>query len=326
MKTYMKKERIVGIDILKVVAAIMIVALHYCGYSDNLMAATAKSRELFYAANLLEAFCICGVNVFVIITCYIGINSNKTEIKSGILKATSVWAQTILITVPLAVVLLGLGIVDIHFGALRCFLPFSARSYWFVSTFICFSMILPLLNKSIQFLDNRTLTYLTLFLVTTYSVLPTFFEIFDWTEVDRGYTLVWFVTLYYCTAWILKSQLYKKISSRLSNCTYVACSLIVFASVVIIEKILGESENYIIRNYASIPVLLQSFSLFFCFLSIRSNNKKPNKLFSVLAQGSLMNYIIHMHPESKMLYSDISIEQHYPKTMTTEKCDGLMGD
>ncbi len=27
-----------------------------------------------------------------------------------------------------------------------------------------------------------------------------------------------------------------------------------------------------------------------------------------------------------MLYSDISIEQHYPKTMTTEKCDGLMGD
>ena len=111
-----KKQRLAGLDVLKIISAIMIVMLHYLGYSDNLLIKSAQSRELFIAANLLEAFCICGVNVFVIISCYISIKANKTSIKSGISRAVSVWVQTICITIPLAAILLVTGIAKFSFG------------------------------------------------------------------------------------------------------------------------------------------------------------------------------------------------------------------
>ena len=61
-------KRAVGLDILKTVAAIMIIVLHYNGYSGNLMPSTVSNYGLFVISNLMESFCICGVNVFVIIS------------------------------------------------------------------------------------------------------------------------------------------------------------------------------------------------------------------------------------------------------------------
>lgn len=295
----------------------MIVALHYLGYSNNLMIATAQNRGFFLISNLLKSFCICGVNVFVIITSYISINSNRTLVKDGLSRSLNVWVQTALVTIPLAVIILLTGLVDFNFSAIRCFLPFTAKAYWFVTTFICFSMILPLLNRIRLFIDVRTLTYLTLSLIVIYSVFGTLFEIFTWKEVQHGYTLIWFVTLYFCTAWILKFEFHKRIPTWFSGCSYLFCSLVIFSSVVLIEALGGVfsgKENYIIQNYASLPIFLQSFALFLCFIKIKVEGKSKN-VFSFLAQGSLMSYILHMHPLIKEIYENISIEQFYPKSI-----------
>ncbi len=239
MEKAKKSERIIGLDILKIISAIMVVILHYCGYSGNLMIGTAQTSGLFFASNFIEAFSICAVNVFVIITCYINVTSGKTDLKEGVGKAVHLWVQTIVITVPIAIILLAFGISELNSGIISSVFPFSAKAYWFITTFICFNLFLPLLNRSVAALSDRSLRYLAAVLVLICSVIPTFFEIFGWNEVQNGYSLIWFVTLYYCTAALLRLDFLKKIPTWLHACIYFFSSLIIFFSVVLLEKIGG---------------------------------------------------------------------------------------
>lgn len=108
----------------------------------------------------------------------------------------------------------------------------------------------------------------------------------------------------------------KKIPTWLNCCGYVFSSLLIFLSVVVLEKVKGVlpiEEDYIIRNYASIPIVVQSFSLFLVFSKIKFNKMK--KIIVILSSGSLMSYILHMHPLLKQIYTRISIQQFYPKTI-----------
>ena len=312
-----KKQRLVGLDILKILSAIMIVVLHFNGYSGNLLIKSAQTRELFITANLLEAFCICSVNVFVIISCYISIKATKVSVEDGIYSAFFVWVQTICVTVPLAVILLVVGVAEFSFSdLLRSVLPFSTRTYWFITTFVCFRLLLPLLNRSVNAMHSRSLLYLSVVLVLVYSAIPTVFEIFGWQDVQHGYSLVWFITLYYCTAFLVKSNLIKRIPVWISSGAYVISSFLIFLSVLVIWKVggvLSGRENYIIRNYASIPVLVQAFSLFLCFTGVNlKENTKAENLVSVLASGSLMSYILHMHPMLKTIYGSEEINRLFP--------------
>lgn len=316
----MGKNRLVGIDLLKIITTLMIVALHYIGYSDNLMAASAGTKSLFLTANLLESFFICGVNVFVIISCYLSIKRCDKAALSGVKRAISVWSQTILITVPMAIILLLGRITPFQMkDALNSILPFSTRAYWFISAFIGFSLLLPFLNRSVEKLSARSLLYLAAALTFFYSFVPTFFEIFGWADVQHGYSLVWFITLYYDTAFLTKCTFRKTFSAAGSFIIYVASSFVIFASVVIIEKVggpLAGRENYIIRNYSSLPILIQAFALFFSFKDLDWNKKEPiKKAISVLAPASLVCYVLHMHPLLKTVYTSFQISRLYPKSV-----------
>ena len=264
-------KRAVSLDILKTIAALMIIVLHYIGYSGNLPVGAASSFGLFATANLVEAFCICGVNVFVIISCYISIRSMKTDIPGGIKRFISVWTQTIIVTIPLAIILLLTGIAKFSVkDVLSSILPFSTRAYWFITTFMCFSLLLPFLNRSVKALSVRSLLYISCALVGIFCVIPTFFELFGWNDVQHGYSLAWFVTLYYCTAFLVKSELHKKVPTWFYAVGYFVCSLLLWASVLVIGRIgpLSGYANYFLRNYASVPVFIQSFALVFAFLGL----------------------------------------------------------
>lgn len=313
-------KRAVGLDILKTIAALMIITLHYVGYSGNLPVGGASTYSLFSTANLIEAFCICGVNVFVIISCYISINSMKTDISGGIKRFISVWTQTIVVTIPLAIILLLTGITKFSVkDILSSVLPFSTRAYWFITTFMCFSLLLPFLNRSVKALSVSALLYLSCALVVIFCVIPTFFELFGWNDVQHGYSLAWFITLYYCTAFLVKSELYKKAPAWCYAVGYFVCSILLWVSVVVIGSIkpLSAYANYFLRNYASIPVFLQSFALVFTFLGLdfKISDTRKQSIPAFLASGSLMSYILHMHPLLKQFYTRIPIETAYPKSI-----------
>lgn len=309
-----------GMDLLRILSSLMIVMLHYAGYSGNLLIATAVSRNMFITANVLEALCICGVNTFVIATCYNNILSAHTEIKSGVKRLVKLWVQTVMITIPVCVLLLALGITNASMTSIiQSILPITTRAYWFVTAFAGLSLLLPLLNRVVLTASTSVLAVTAGILMLMYSIIPTFCEYFGWIEVQHGYSLAWFVTLYFCTA------VYVKIEKNIAipHCAGIAghflMSAMLFASVIILESLLrggpfAGNENYIIRNYASIPVALQTFFLFLLCSRIKNRSAGVKKILIFIANGSLVSYLIHMHPVLKQIYLEIGITTYFPKT------------
>ena len=65
-----KKERMANLEVLRCVAMMMVVVLHYLGKGGLLPDLTAPLSVQDMAAWLLEAFCIVAVNVYMMISGY----------------------------------------------------------------------------------------------------------------------------------------------------------------------------------------------------------------------------------------------------------------
>lgn len=250
-----------GMDLLRILSTNMIVILHFVGYSDNLLIATAASKNIFITANALETLCICGVNTFVIATCYNNIHSAHTEIKSGVKRLTKLWAQTVVITIPLCILLLAFGNTEASMTSiLQSILPITTRGYWFISTFAGLCLLLPLLNRVVINASTPILVLTAGILMLIYSIVPTFFEYFGWLEVQHGYSLVWFITLYFCTAVFIRLEKNISIKKRVGIIGYLLMSAVIFASVITLDWLTrggGLQATKIISSGIMPPFLLR---------------------------------------------------------------------
>lgn len=309
-----------GMDLLRILSTMMIVLLHFAGYSGNLLIATATNRNMFIATNVLEALCICGVNIFVIVACYNNIHMARIEIKSGVKRLSKLWAQTVMITIPVCVLLLALGVTDVPMTSiLQSILPITTRGYWFVTTFAGLCLLFPLLNRVVIHANTSMLAVTAGILMLIYSIIPTLCEYFGWVEVQHGYSLVWFITLYFCTAVYVRLEESISIPKCVGLVGYFLMSAVIFSSVIVLELLTRGrgstgNENYIIRNYASIPVALQAFFLFLVCSRLKLHSTRIKKIFIFIANGSLVSYLLHMHPMLKEIYRKIDMANYFPKS------------
>lgn len=71
-----RKERQINYELLRIIAMLMIVSLHYLSKGGLLGdPSRAKMSATGYAAWLLEAFCLVAVNVYVLISGYFGVDT-----------------------------------------------------------------------------------------------------------------------------------------------------------------------------------------------------------------------------------------------------------
>lgn len=80
----MNTKRNIGLDLLRILAMLMIVMLHYLLYSGALK--TEFGTNTNYIAWIVEAFCIVAVNCYIYITGYFSINS-----KFNVKKVFKLW-------------------------------------------------------------------------------------------------------------------------------------------------------------------------------------------------------------------------------------------
>ena len=66
----MQTKRQANFEILRVLAMIMVVVLHYLSHSDSLLALGVPATSVRITGSLIESFCIVAVNVWVLISGY----------------------------------------------------------------------------------------------------------------------------------------------------------------------------------------------------------------------------------------------------------------
>ena len=125
-----KKERQLNYELLRIIAMLMIVSLHYLG-KGGLLGNPARQdmTAAGYTAWLAEAFCLVAVNVYVLISGYFGVDT-PAEMKGGnghafwivLQRPLKIWKQVFFYSavIGFGAVIIGAQEFDIYQGLTYC--------------------------------------------------------------------------------------------------------------------------------------------------------------------------------------------------------------
>ena len=157
------KKREKNYEILRILAMLMIVCMHYLSKGGALVSATEGLTATGYTAWFIEAFCLVAVNVYVLISGYFGIGEQeqdatfrKIEMQEVLKKPFRIYLQVWFYSVAIGFIFLltGLQEFDIYTGFTYLF-PLSTEHYWFATAYLLLTLLMPFLNAGFDRMDKR---------------------------------------------------------------------------------------------------------------------------------------------------------------------------
>ncbi len=283
--TLIKKERSVGLDILRIFAMFLMTARHYLGYSG---VAEIIGFDSFNGIlmNIISVLAQSSANIFVLISGYFLVNS-----KFKVTKIIKIWAETWFYSV----VFFGVGILinskGISFANIVfTFFPLISRHYWFAVAYIALLAVSPFLNKMIKTLSYKEFSILVFGGAVILSAWTTIIYFSQGVVMGGNTGLLWFMYLYLIGAYI---NTYKeKIKCGIVTWGAFIISFIIVFSYFFLSSQIPFLKNFPIKNDESIFNLIISVSLFIVFLNIKINNEKIKKIIASISISSFGIYLI----------------------------------
>lgn len=258
------KTRYIGIECCRIIAMLMICNLHVLGMGGVLDKVENQKDIYYFLANILEAFSYSAVNIFILISGYVGLYSQFSY-----KKMSKFWLQiifyTISITLAFAVFSKSSVTPTEWFYALT---PISNGQYWYMSCYFGLMLIAPLLNQAILTMSKELLLSLLTGGFIYFSIIPTIFKQ-DSLGIWRGYSVLWMILLYIVGAIIRKF----KYESYFQSWKVIFWILLLTSLTFVLYFFNYEQW----RSYSSPTVILQGIVL-------------------VLSPLTLGVYLFHVHP------------------------------
>lgn len=272
----MKAKRCSNIELLRVIAMCMIIGLHffsYCKMADADIASAPKGNMFYHIA---ESLCICGVNLFVLITGYFSVNHDVLKLRkiANLFIDVAFWGS------------IGF-ILSYVFGweaaslkrYIQIVIPYLWGYRWFVTAYIILLLLIPYINKCLQNISREGHRILLIIFTILFCIWPSFLPS---PPVDNfGYGFVHFVYLYIIASYI-KIYVNKYPLPSLCLVLYVVFTFSIYILV----------HFHIVNTgwaYNNLFVVLQSVSLFLCFVRINIDSKVIN----ILASCTFGIFLIH---------------------------------
>ena len=197
----MHEKRVLGLDLLRMLATYTIVILHVLAFS-GLLASSPPLSPRYGTLWFLEAACYGAVNCYALISGYVSLDSRWKPAR-----LVELWLQVVFYTAGATLVLalarpgaVGAG------GWLQALTPILSKQYWYFSSYFVLFLLIPFLNKLVNALDLSRLYQLSLSLVLCFSILP-LFTTGDIFAVSSGYSPLWLMTLYLLGACMRRTDL-----------------------------------------------------------------------------------------------------------------------
>ena len=227
LKKNPKPARMANLELLRCVAMMMVIVLHYLGkggmLSDLTGAAVSKAET---AAWLLESFCIVAVNVYMFISGYF-LCTSSFKVSRLIQLWLQIWAYSV--GVGLIGALTGVlqeTAFDTHY-LLTLLFPVTMGHYWFMTAYVFLYLLLPFVGMAVKKMTKgqmqAALGILLLAFCVSKSILPVQLE------MDRqGYDCLWYLCVFVAAAYVRRfgsAFLERKGRGLL---LYAGCCLLVF--------------------------------------------------------------------------------------------------
>lgn len=277
------KERNSNIEILRILAMMSVVALHYV-HQDlggvEVLASFPNSTWFFVAA--VRGFALPMVNTFVLITGYFTITSNRLNVRKMI--------NLLLIVIYYGVInyIYGLIVTKTVSLSLNSFcqsvFPFFYGGAWFIKTYIVLSLLSPFINQAVNRISRENYRLLLIIQVLLFSVWYSFGH--SAPIVDDGYGIINFVTLYLIGGYI---RLHIKENRLLNHLTYIGCILffIAFSCITALASVFVNpfGYSYFTNVVGSVMAFLAAVKI-----PVRSN-----RFVNTLSVNAFDVYFVHNH-------------------------------
>lgn len=289
-----KIKRDYSMDLLRIISMFMIVVLHSISHGTFLDNSFTCNNAYFY---LIDSFCIVSVNCFVLISAYFLINDRFRLSKIVLLLCNTVFYSWVILFICKS-----FSLVDISSESLiKAILPLSFREYWFVSAYVGMYLLSPLLNITIKIMSRIQHLSAVILLLCIFSISSDLIPKGNAFGADYGYSLVWFVCLYFIATYIKKYNI--NIAFKRCILGYILFSCIMFSSYIILNLLIGKNptlHNYEIptyyMRYNSIFNCIASVLLFLAFRSVQISSRWIIKMITLIAPLTFGIYLIHDNP------------------------------
>lgn len=278
------KSRNYGVDTLRIVSMLMIVAVHIFT-QGGVLAAAEEGSAGWYAAWALRIFLIVDVNCFALITGYVSADSRFRPSRVVLL-----WLQMLAWSVVISALFRIFG--DMAFRPRDTFFPVMSGRWWYMTAYFGIVFFLPFIGPLFDRISRRQASMLVFALVCMFSLLPSVFNT-DSFKLHGGYAMAWLGILAVIGGYIKRFEPFKKLR-RSWMLVYIICMTCVCAWKFIATAAgLPAPDRFI--GFTSVFVLLGSaaFFMFFTRISIAPGVRKLTAAVSPVAFGV---YLIHVHP------------------------------
>ena len=277
------KTRYIGIECCRIIAMLMICNLHVLGIGGVLDKVGNQKDIYYFLANILEAFSYPAVNIFILISGYVGIYSQFSY-----KKMSKFWLQIIFYTISITLTFAVFSKLSVTptewFYALT---PISNGQYWYMSCYFGLMLIAPLLNQAILTMKKELLLPIITGGFIYFSIIPTIFKQ-DSLGIWRGYSVLWMILLYIVGAIIRKFKYESYFQSW-----KVIFGILLLTSLTFVLYFFNYEQW---RSYSSPTVTFQGILIFLLCLSIKNIPPSLEKIVLLLSPLTLGVYLFHVHP------------------------------
>ena len=294
-------QRLLWIELLRIVSMIMVVILHIClqgGVLDSLDVGSTS----YILGWLLESLCYCAVNCYAMITGYVMYKPDK---KFNYSRIIPLWLQVCLYCTCIFLLFAHFSPQSIDSSVLTCFTPVFSNTYWYFTSYFGMFFFIPFINILINNLDKKQFTQLTVIMFILLSFMPfTFAHKVDPFLTGNGYSTLWLVILYFAGAYIKRFESDFNVKKYIWLILYIISSLIPCLSSVFVDIISVNTLNNVpdynlggcTYNYTSPFTVIAAVSLFMTFKDTKIKNPFACGVINFFAPASFGVYLIHVHP------------------------------
>ena len=314
-------------ELLRCVAMMMIVVLHYLGKGGLLADVTGQTSDLFrIAAWIPEALSMVAVNLYMLLSGYFGWKSSF-RLSRLIRSYLQIWFYSAVIGM-MAFVVWGYpqDTSGTYFFLILLF-PVAMKHYWFMTAYIFLYLLLPVLNPVLRRLNRKQFGVAAVLLFFAFCLVKSVLLVR--LEMDqKGYSVLWYLCLYVCGAYMgrfgnfdeegAEGSLKRAIVRRKGICIYFAGTLGCLAELFLLNRIYirtGKLSGMInvSTDYNHFFVFAASVGLFLCFANLR-------------VEGVIANVIIKIAPYTLggyLLHENVVVRYLWPKWLGTERVTNI---
>lgn len=299
------KSRNPGIDILKVLLAVMVIIIHINASNTGAVAINMSGTLVKIVVQACMCLCYPAVNTYILITALFT-NYKKENRYNAYKKAIILWLTLIFYSLS-GYFLLNFGEKLSVFQLINRMFPLSNGQWWFYTCYICLILISPFINLFVDEIDRKIHFNLCIILLLITSVIPFLAQWNDKIMTGNGYSLIWFICLYISGRYILKYDDIQKGSFLKYFAIYISLSAFLFLSALLTK--IPVIRNFNLYSYNSIVVFLQAVCLISAFKRISLDSAGSlAKMMSWGAELAMGSYLFHCQMDvEKRLWSMLNM-------------------